>query len=160
MSLVILSAKPLLLDRVRLPDVTIRPPRTGNTSLSLLAVLYFYGFTTYAFNMADLEKVLGTNMVWPPIVFGALALLWRRSPEAPEVIFDGSEPVIQTLDLKATGYLRIPLDIPQEDVQNVARALGMGHLAAAIGVPSYPGGSSLFQAVEKFGRRLDSRSKS
>ena len=28
----------------------------GKTSLSILAVLYLYGFTTYSFNMADLEK--------------------------------------------------------------------------------------------------------
>jgi hypothetical protein len=26
-------------------------------------------------------------------------VLWRRSPKASEVIFDGSEPFIQTLDL-------------------------------------------------------------
>jgi uncharacterized protein (TIGR03435 family) len=55
-----------------------------------------------------------------------------------------------------TGYYQIALDIPQEDVQNVARALGMGGQAAAIGVPTDPGGSSMFQAIEKFGLRLDS----
>ena len=75
----------------------------GKTSLSILVVLYLYGFTTYAFNMADLEKALETNMVRPVIFFAAafavLAILWRRSPAASEVIFDGSEPLIQTLDL-------------------------------------------------------------
>jgi hypothetical protein len=75
----------------------------GKTSLSLLAVLYLYGFTTYAFNMADLEKALDKNTIWPVVIFAAafaaLAVLWRRSPAASEVIFDGSEPLIQTLDL-------------------------------------------------------------
>jgi len=55
------------------------------------------------------------------------------------------------------GVYQITLDIPQEDMQNVARALGMGGPAAASGAPSDPGGSSMFQAVEKFGLRLDSR---
>jgi uncharacterized protein (TIGR03435 family) len=56
-----------------------------------------------------------------------------------------------------TGYYQIALDIPQEDLQNVARALGMGGPAAAAGVPTDPGGSSMFQALEQFGLRLDSR---
>jgi uncharacterized protein (TIGR03435 family) len=64
-------------------------------------------------------------------------------------------PVVDRTGL--TGYYQIALDIPQQDVQNVARALGMGGPAASIGVPSDPGGSSLFQAVEQFGLRLDSR---
>ena len=75
----------------------------GKTSLSLLLGLYLYGFTTWSFNMADLEKALERSVVWPVILFAtafaALAVLWRRSPAASEVIFDGSEPVIQTLDL-------------------------------------------------------------
>jgi uncharacterized protein (TIGR03435 family) len=65
------------------------------------------------------------------------------------------KPVIDRTGL--TAYYQIPLDIPQEDVQNVARALGIGGTAAAIGVPTDPGGSSMFQAVEQFGLRLDSR---
>ncbi len=44
----------------------------------------------------------------------------------------------------------------QSDVANVARALGMGGPATAIGAPTDPGGSSMFQAVEQFGLRLDS----
>ncbi len=64
-------------------------------------------------------------------------------------------PVVDRTGL--TGYYKIPLDVPQEDAQNVARALGMGGPAATIGVPTEPGGSSLFQAVEQFGFRLDSR---
>ena len=75
----------------------------GKTSLSILVVLYLYGFTTYAFNMADLEKALERSIIGPVIVFAAafvaLAVLWRRSPTASEVTFDGSEPLIQTLDL-------------------------------------------------------------
>jgi uncharacterized protein (TIGR03435 family) len=65
------------------------------------------------------------------------------------------KPVVDRTGL--TGYYQITLDIPQEDVQNVARALGMGGPAAAIGTPSDPGGSSMFQAIEQFGLRLDSR---
>jgi len=65
------------------------------------------------------------------------------------------KPVVDRTGL--TGYYQIALDIPREDVQNVARALGMGGPAAAVGVPTDPGGSSLFQAVEQFGLRLDSR---
>jgi hypothetical protein len=75
----------------------------GKTSLSILAALYLYGFTTYAFNMADLEKALEARIIRPAIVFAAalaaLAVSWRRSPAPSEVIFDGSEPLIQTLDL-------------------------------------------------------------
>lgn len=33
----------------------------GKTSLSVLAGLYLYGFTTYSFNMADLEKTRWRN---------------------------------------------------------------------------------------------------
>jgi hypothetical protein len=75
----------------------------GKTSLSILAVLYLYGFTTWSFNMADLEKALERRIIWPVIVFAAafaaLAVFWRRTSEAAEVIFDGSEPLIQSLDL-------------------------------------------------------------
>lgn len=63
------------------------------------------------------------------------------------------KPVVDRTGL--TGYYQIALDIPQEDVQNVARALGMGGPANAVGVPADPGGSSMFQAVEQFGLRLD-----
>jgi uncharacterized protein (TIGR03435 family) len=70
------------------------------------------------------------------------------------------KPVVDRTGL--TGYYQIALDIPQEDVQNVARALGMGGPAGAglaAGAPTDPGGSSMFQAVEKFGLRLDSRNE-
>jgi hypothetical protein len=75
----------------------------GKTSLSILVILYLYGFTTWSFNMADLEQALERRIIWQVIVFAAafavLTLFWRRSPEAAEVIFDGSEPLIQSLDL-------------------------------------------------------------
>jgi hypothetical protein len=75
----------------------------GKTSLSILAALYLYGFTTWSFNMADLEKALERHTIWLAFflaaAFPALAVLWRRSPATAEVIFDGSEPLIQTLDL-------------------------------------------------------------
>jgi hypothetical protein len=75
----------------------------GKTSLSLLAALYLYGFTIWSFNMADLEKALEQRITWLAIffatAFAALAVFRRRSPSASEVIFDGSEPLIRTLDL-------------------------------------------------------------
>jgi uncharacterized protein (TIGR03435 family) len=64
-------------------------------------------------------------------------------------------PVVDRTGL--TGDYQITLDIQREDMQNVGRALGMGGPAAASGAPTDPGGSSMFQAVEKFGLRLDSR---
>lgn len=75
----------------------------GKTNLVLLVVFYVYGFTTYSFNMADFEKAMGSRITLPALFFPAaliaLALLWRRTPAASEVIFDASEPFIQTLDL-------------------------------------------------------------
>lgn len=75
----------------------------GKTSLAILGGLYIYGLTTYGFNMADLEKALEQRIVWPLVFLAAasaaLAAFWRRSPVASEVTFDGSEPLIQTLDL-------------------------------------------------------------
>ena len=65
------------------------------------------------------------------------------------------KPVVDRTGLN--DYYQISLDIPREDMQNVARALGMGGAAAATGVPTDPGGSSMFQAVGKFGLRLESR---
>jgi uncharacterized protein (TIGR03435 family) len=65
------------------------------------------------------------------------------------------KPVIDRTGL--TGYYRIALDIAREDAQNVARALGMGGPSAPVGTPSDPAGGTMFQAVEQFGLRLDSR---
>ncbi len=75
----------------------------GKISLVLLVVFYLYGFTTYSFNMADLEEALEGRLGEAAVLFaaalGALAWSWRRAPEPSEVIFDGSEPFIQTLNL-------------------------------------------------------------
>jgi uncharacterized protein (TIGR03435 family) len=68
------------------------------------------------------------------------------------------KPVVDRTGL--TGYYQIALDIPREDVQNVARTLGMGGPAAGfqtIGAPTDPGGSSMFRAIEQFGLKFDSR---
>jgi hypothetical protein len=75
----------------------------GRTSLALLVVLYVYGLTGYAFHMADLEVVMERNWGIAVLFFGvtgwALAWSWRRRPGVETVRFDGSEPVIQTLEL-------------------------------------------------------------
>jgi uncharacterized protein (TIGR03435 family) len=62
------------------------------------------------------------------------------------------KPVVDRTSLN--GDYQITLDIPQEDVQNVARALGIG--GPAVGTAG-AGGSSMFQAVERYGLRLDAR---
>jgi len=75
----------------------------GTTSLAVLTVLYIYGVTGYSFHMADLESVMEGN--WPIAVLfftvtgAALIVSWRRHPRADGVRFDGSEPVIQSLEL-------------------------------------------------------------
>jgi hypothetical protein len=75
----------------------------GRTSLSVLVVLYLYGFTNYSFHMADLELALEGRVLYGGLFFAsaaiALALLWRRHPAASEVRFDAAEPIIQPLDL-------------------------------------------------------------
>jgi len=52
----------------------------GKTSLSILAALYLYGFTTYAFNMADLEKALATKMA------KKVDVMVRSAPELRDVL--------------------------------------------------------------------------
>jgi hypothetical protein len=75
----------------------------GTTSLAVLGVLYIYGVTGYSFHMADLESGMERHW-WLALLFfaaGAVALIqsWRRHPIAGGVRFDGSEPVIQSLEL-------------------------------------------------------------
>jgi uncharacterized protein (TIGR03435 family) len=65
------------------------------------------------------------------------------------------KPVIDRTGL--SGDYQISLDLPQSDVQNVARALGMGGPGGAAGSAADPAGSSMFQAVEQLGLRLDAR---
>jgi hypothetical protein len=75
----------------------------GRTNLSILLVLYLYGFTTYSFHMADLEATLEHRPTYTLLFFIAAAILltlsWRRRPAPSAVRFDASEPTIQTLDL-------------------------------------------------------------
>jgi hypothetical protein len=75
----------------------------GRTSLAMLAVLYVYGITGYSFHMADLESAMERHWAVAVLFFAgaavALALAWRRHPAAGGVRFDGSEPVIQSLEL-------------------------------------------------------------
>jgi hypothetical protein len=75
----------------------------GRKSLALLVFLYVYGLTGYAFHMADLEVAMERH--WPiallffAVTSWALVWSWRRHREVETVRFDGSEPVIQTLEL-------------------------------------------------------------
>jgi len=75
----------------------------GKTNLAVLTILYIYGVTGYSFNMADLEGAMGRHWADAVLFFAAAAmaliLAWRRHPAAGGVRFDGSEPVIQTLEL-------------------------------------------------------------
>jgi hypothetical protein len=75
----------------------------GRTSLALLVVLYVYGITEYSFNMADVESAVERRWAIALLFFAAsvaaLVVSWRRRREATAVRFDGSEPVIQTLEL-------------------------------------------------------------
>jgi hypothetical protein len=75
----------------------------GRTNLALLVVLYIYGITGYSFHMADLERALERRWTVAILFFAVaaavLTLAWRRHPMADGVRFDGSEPVIQSLEL-------------------------------------------------------------
>jgi hypothetical protein len=75
----------------------------GTTSLAVLGVLYIYGITGYSFHMADVESVMERHWAIAVLFFAAsgaaLILSWRRHPAAGGVRFDGSEPVIQSLEL-------------------------------------------------------------
>jgi uncharacterized protein (TIGR03435 family) len=96
-----------------------------------------------------------TRMTMGPNGVQMVMLKARLSAFADMLTSILGKPVIDRTGL--TGYYQIALDIPREDVQNVARALGMGGPAAPNDAPADPGGSSMFQAVEQFGLRLDSR---
>jgi hypothetical protein len=75
----------------------------GRSNLSILFVLYLYGYTAYSFQMAHVELAIEGRALYAIVVFAAAALLlavsWRRRPAPSAVRFDASEPVIQTLDL-------------------------------------------------------------
>ena len=75
----------------------------GRTNLSILFVVYLYGFTIYSSNLADLELSVEGRALYAILFFALaavlLALSWRRHPAPSAVRFDASEPTIQTLDL-------------------------------------------------------------
>jgi hypothetical protein len=75
----------------------------GRTNLSVLFVLYLYGFTNYSSQMADVELAVERRLLYGILFFTAASALlivsWRRHPAPSAVRFDASEPVIQTLDL-------------------------------------------------------------
>ncbi len=75
----------------------------GTKSLAVLSVLYIYGITGYSFHMGDLEQAMEGNWAIAILFFAATAaaliVSWRRHPRADGVRFDGSEPVIQSLEL-------------------------------------------------------------
>jgi hypothetical protein len=75
----------------------------GRTNLSILFILYLYGFTTYSFNMADLEQTIEHHPAYAVLFFTtaavALTLSWRHRREPTSTQFDAYEPTIQTLDL-------------------------------------------------------------
>ena len=75
----------------------------GRTNLSILFVLYLYGFINYSFHMADLEFAIEHRALYAVLVFTAAAVLltisWRRRGAPSDVRFDAGEPTIQTLDL-------------------------------------------------------------
>jgi len=75
----------------------------GKRNLALLGAAYLYGFTSYAFRMADLEAWLdGSRERAAMFAAGSvmlLALLWQRNARRPALQFDASEPVIESLNL-------------------------------------------------------------
>ncbi len=75
----------------------------GNMNLSLLAGLYLYGFTTYSFHLADVERWMETHWSYAALAFTVCGLLlavsWLRRAPSSTVRFDADEPVIRTLDL-------------------------------------------------------------
>jgi len=75
----------------------------GRTNLSILFLLYLYGFTTYSSQMADLELAIEQRWWHAGLFFaaagGLLVWLWLRHPANSAVRFDAGEPAIQTLDL-------------------------------------------------------------
>jgi len=75
----------------------------GKMNLSLLAVIYLYGFTNYSFHMSDLELALESRLLLALLFLvvsaAILAWCWRRRGVDSAVSFDTEEPLIQTLDL-------------------------------------------------------------
>ena len=75
----------------------------GKVNLSLLLIVYIWGFTSYSFRLANLETAVSGHALLQALFFAsaaaAITLSWRRKPVAEAVSFDASEPYITTLDL-------------------------------------------------------------
>ncbi|HYP14201.1 MAG TPA: hypothetical protein VEQ63_09770 [Bryobacteraceae bacterium] len=75
----------------------------ANLNLSMLAGMYLYGFTSYSFHLAGLERVIerhGGYQIATFVTGGALlTLCWLRRRPATKVRFAAEEPLIQRLDL-------------------------------------------------------------
>jgi hypothetical protein len=75
----------------------------GRTNLSILFVVYLYGFSYYSFQTADLEATLEQHPWYAPLFFAAAAVLlilsWRHRRDPESTRFDASEPAIQGLNL-------------------------------------------------------------
>jgi uncharacterized protein (TIGR03435 family) len=88
-----------------------------------------------------------------------LALLRTKASGLADLLADLlGKPVVDRTGL--AGVYQITLDVPQDDLQNVARALGFGVPGAATGAAADPAGSTMFQAVEQLGLKLDARRES
>jgi hypothetical protein len=65
----------------------------GTSSLALLAGLYFFGFTNYAFRMATLESSLEKSVLYSALFFcfstGVLIVRWNWRFADGAVRFDG-----------------------------------------------------------------------
>jgi hypothetical protein len=75
----------------------------GRTNLSILFVVYLYGFSYYSFQTADLEAAIEQHLWYAPLFFAATAILltlsWRYRREPESTRFDASEPIVQGLNL-------------------------------------------------------------
>jgi hypothetical protein len=75
----------------------------GRNNLSILFVLYLYGFTLYSSQLAGLEQKIEGRFTYSLLFFlaagGLLTLFCRRHPGAAAARFDANEPVIQRLDI-------------------------------------------------------------
>ncbi len=76
----------------------------GGLNIIFLAAAYLYGFTSYSFQIADLEAWLESRPWSAALCLAAATALWiairrLRPGGASTIRFEGGEPAIQTLDL-------------------------------------------------------------
>lgn len=65
------------------------------------------------------------------------------------------KPVVDHTGL--TGDYQVTLDVPQNDLQNIARALGLGVPGIPADAAVDPAGSTMFQTIEQLGLKLEAR---